>query len=98
MAGKSSDSSENSTSRVFSELLSFISCAFKPFLRLALRSLALPKISASVAHAAHRCSKFGGTMWTRTEEHTSEIQSLIGISYAVLLLKKKKQFISNSRD
>src|SRR3546814_3238318 len=29
--------------------------------------------------------------WTRSEEHTSELQSLMRISYAVFCLKKKKQ-------
>src|SRR3546814_7484060 len=28
--------------------------------------------------------------WTRSEEHTSELQSLMRISYAVICLKKKK--------
>src|SRR3546814_1907536 len=28
--------------------------------------------------------------WTRSEEHTSELQSLMRISYAVFCLKKKK--------
>src|SRR3546814_2881716 len=31
----------------------------------------------------------GGTGYTRSEEHTSELQSLMRISYAVLCLKKK---------
>src|SRR3546814_7065994 len=29
--------------------------------------------------------------WSRSEEHTSELQSLMRISYAVLCLKKKNQ-------
>src|SRR3546814_9815854 len=29
--------------------------------------------------------------WTRSEEHTSELQSLMRISYAVFCLKKKNQ-------
>src|SRR3546814_2436547 len=29
-------------------------------------------------------------MWARSEEHTSELQSLMRISYAVFCLKKKK--------
>src|SRR3546814_2362327 len=33
---------------------------------------------------------------TRSEEHTSELQSLMRISYAVFCLKKKKQLIINS--
>src|SRR3546814_6036995 len=32
----------------------------------------------------------GGTSWKRSEEHTSELQSLMRISYAVFCLKKKK--------
>src|SRR3546814_19234677 len=31
------------------------------------------------------------TIWTRSEEHTSELQSLMRISYAVFCLKKKNQ-------
>src|SRR3546814_6064251 len=31
---------------------------------------------------------------TRSEEHTSELQSLMRISYAVFCLKKKKQYIN----
>src|SRR3546814_7699071 len=33
---------------------------------------------------------FGGELWYRSEEHTSELQSLMRISYAVFCLKKKK--------
>src|SRR3546814_2046610 len=33
----------------------------------------------------------------RSEEHTSELQSLMRISYAVFCLKKKKNYINNSR-
>src|SRR3546814_7927493 len=32
-----------------------------------------------------------GTIYTRSEEHTSELQSLMRISYAVFCLKKKTQ-------
>src|SRR3546814_9170667 len=32
-----------------------------------------------------------GGQWTRSEEHTSELQSLMRISYAVFCLKKKKK-------
>src|SRR3546814_7829073 len=34
---------------------------------------------------------FGGSALTRSEEHTSELQSLMRISYAVFCLKKKKK-------
>src|SRR3546814_5477502 len=33
--------------------------------------------------------------WIRSEEHTSELQSLMRISYAVFCLKKKKQQRTN---
>src|SRR3546814_2538295 len=33
--------------------------------------------------------------WARSEEHTSELQSLMRISYAVFCLKKKKQVIKD---
>src|SRR3546814_5672771 len=33
----------------------------------------------------------------RSEEHTSELQSLMRISYAVFCLKKKKQIINNKK-
>src|SRR3546814_2118537 len=33
---------------------------------------------------------FPSSRWTRSEEHTSELQSLMRISYAVFCLKKKK--------
>src|SRR3546814_1367729 len=32
-----------------------------------------------------------GRLWVRSEEHTSELQSLMRISYAVFCLKKKKR-------
>src|SRR3546814_2767302 len=34
----------------------------------------------------------------RSEEHTSELQSLMRISYAVFCLKKKKQISDNTND
>src|SRR3546814_6016535 len=34
---------------------------------------------------------------TRSEEHTSELQSLMRISYAVFCLKKKKQYILTTK-
>src|SRR3546814_5060241 len=33
-------------------------------------------------------------VWTRSEEHTSELQSLMRISYAVFCLKKKTQLLT----
>src|SRR3546814_5856635 len=48
--------------------------------------------SAAVGHA-RQTAKLGGPIdhdeWDRSEEHTSELQSLMRISYAVFCLKKK---------
>src|SRR3546814_2344435 len=38
-----------------------------------------------------RQNAIAGRIWTRSEEHTSELQSLMRISYAVFCLKKKKK-------
>src|SRR3546814_10168237 len=37
------------------------------------------------------------SVMTRSEEHTSELQSLMRISYAVFCLKKKKKHNTNSK-
>src|SRR3546814_7890230 len=36
-----------------------------------------------------------GTLYVRSEEHTSELQSLMRISYAVFCLKKKKKITTH---
>src|SRR3546814_10739952 len=41
------------------------------------------------AFIGQRLSSTTSTGWTRSEEHTSELQSLLRISYAVFCLKKK---------
>src|SRR3546814_2777319 len=46
------------------------------------------------AASSRRCSDGSAVM--RSEEHTSELQSLMRISYAVFCLKKKKPTISQS--
>src|SRR3546814_5851763 len=38
---------------------------------------------------------WGGNFTIRSEEHTSELQSLMRISYAVFCLKKKKKLLTN---
>src|SRR3546814_9506522 len=43
------------------------------------------------ASATQRCSR------TRSEEHTSELQSLMRISYAVFCLKKKKKISTKTQ-
>src|SRR3546814_8919477 len=58
---------------------------------------ARPAARGGCAGAAARltaaCEATGGA-WPRSEEHTSELQSLMRISYAVFCLKKKKQYLS----
>src|SRR3546814_7538692 len=44
----------------------------------------------SIKHTQLRCARRRGTAKGRSEEHTSELQSLMRISYAVFCLKKKK--------
>src|SRR3546814_8375515 len=50
-------------------------------------------VRAAAAAAANSWVFIGG----RSEEHTSELQSLMRISYAVFFLKKKKTSKNNSR-
>src|SRR3546814_3863675 len=62
-----------------------------PFLRRLLEVLydGQPEAARDVATAAARIKA------QRSEEHTSELQSLMRISYAVFCLKKKKQNSNN---
>src|SRR3546814_5765039 len=52
--------------------------------------LATP-ITIDLAPAPRACSGVIGASPARSEEHTSELQSLMRISYAVFCLKKKKK-------
>src|SRR3546814_8206837 len=64
------------------------SCSFRRGSRCAFRlsSRRRPKVSgARLSRRSRRASSL------RSEEHTSELQSLMRISYAVFCLKKKKQ-------
>src|SRR3546814_7307604 len=49
--------------------------------------------SCAVAERPARCSPCERARSARSEEHTSELQSLMRISYAVFCLKKKKKQI-----
>src|SRR3546814_3620755 len=49
------------------------------------------------SRSATRVSPPGTTRMVRSEEHTSELQSLMRISYAVFCLKKKNQETSDPR-
>src|SRR3546814_7693971 len=44
-----------------------------------------------------RTAAHGAAALSRSEEHTSELQSLMRISYAVFCLKKKKQQINTNK-
>src|SRR3546814_6291742 len=51
----------------------------------------LPGWSLSGGYTYARTEESGGARGSRSEEHTSELQSLMRISYAVFCLKKKKR-------
>src|SRR3546814_21097570 len=55
------------------------------------RSLGMAFVAALTMEHSIALSVAGG--WLRSEEHTSELQSLMRISYAVFCLKKKKKTI-----
>src|SRR3546814_2683863 len=50
---------------------------------------------STVSTKRNRPAAFAARIVSRSEEHTSELQSLMRISYAVFCLKKKKQTIPN---
>src|SRR3546814_8402020 len=52
----------------------------------------VPKGSVVIGkfHHGHTLAAIGEQLLSRSEEHTSELQSLMRISYAVFCLKKKK--------
>src|SRR3546814_1815324 len=55
-------------------------------------------VGSSIRRPAHRCSGTGPPTHHagRSEEHTSELQSLMRISYAVFCLNKKKTTQTNT--
>src|SRR3546814_2303303 len=52
-------------------------------------------ILGHVLSSAHCAKETRGTLLYRSEEHTSELQSLMRISYSVFCLKKKKTSHTN---
>src|SRR3546814_3554903 len=69
----------------------------KPFLSVRSLGRALAKrFPRPIEMAAKRAEEYarglltGGTLFERSEEHTSELQSLMRSTYAVFCLKKKK--------
>src|SRR3546814_3544953 len=57
-------------------------------------SCASPPIARSRGRASKASARASGST-PRSEEHTSELQSLMRISYAVFCLKKKKERLTN---
>src|SRR3546814_6224506 len=55
-----------------------------------LRGIVGSKAGAVPGYVFSPALKKSGIRWDRSEEHTSELQSLMRISYAVFCLKKKK--------
>src|SRR3546814_9106859 len=61
-----------------------------PMIRLALPPLALPRGLMLLPKVSIEPVVAGAVMIERSEEHTSELQSLMRISYAVFCLKQNK--------
>src|SRR3546814_8928939 len=60
--------------------------------------MTLPDLNEMTRDLNGRLFPFGWAKLLRSEEHTSELQSLMRISYAVFCLKKNKILTSNSRE
>src|SRR3546814_3666844 len=58
------------------------------------RTLAKSNAASAAGGVAARAVEEGTSITVRSEEHTSELQSLMRISYAVFCLKKKKKNIN----
>src|SRR3546814_3450128 len=54
--------------------------------------------AATTASAQAGAAGPGDSPYRRSEEHTSELQSLMRISYAVFCLKKKKTLMNTTHD
>src|SRR3546814_9300185 len=64
--------------------------AIQPFTQVAVQTLARVKDDPAELRRAYRWMISRASALSRSEEHTSELQSLMRISYAVLCLNKKK--------
>src|SRR3546814_3376524 len=85
----SSDLANSSSTLPQASTASASTCS--PSRRMAIVSLPSASIiSTARTEASSRYSESWAFLW-RSEEHTSELQSLMRISYAVFCLKKKKQ-------
>src|SRR3546814_20022270 len=70
---------------------------FRSRLRHSMGRLLRMPAPTPVAQKIHELGINGAARLTRSEEHTSELQSLMRISYAVFCLKKKKNQIYNTQ-
>src|SRR3546814_2437450 len=76
-----------------------------PFAHCRQRGLVEPRVAARFGELQFLDRAFGadqhldgdGALLARSEEHTSELQSLMRISYAVFCLKKKKEITADIR-
>src|SRR3546814_5304697 len=68
-------------------------CNPDPVLRLTGVNRALEGLAIDVFNTMREFGDVAGDQVLRSEEHTSELQSLMRISYAVFCLKKKKHTI-----
>src|SRR3546814_10646570 len=87
MAAESHSCSEMASSRERSRKAAASSSHGKALSRLS-RFTATPIASSAMEHTSMR--QDDSQVGRRSEEHTSELQSLLRISYAVISLKKKK--------
>src|SRR3546814_2048098 len=55
-----------------------------------------PRTRTTARPPASRSRRLSPHLIARSEEHTSELQSLMRISYAVFCLKKKKKYTTNT--
>src|SRR3546814_4343351 len=62
------------------------------------RVSAVPMMMSSTSGAGYASTARGSRLAGRSEEHTSELQSLMRISYAVFCLKKKKHQKKQHKD
>src|SRR3546814_8737917 len=63
------------------------SAAMRGYFAIGAEGISKPMNLGSLMRSAHA---FGASFFFRSEEHTSELQSLMRTSYAVFCLKKKK--------
>src|SRR3546814_1901720 len=71
-------------------LFSLLLLGISLWIRLKLKESPIFQAMKTAGETARNPLKESFSTWARSEEHTSELQSLMRISYAVFCLKKKK--------